>query len=488
MPAATPFDKSRVWLPAGLFGLAVGLHVQAPTLVAWLELGPARARLVEQATATALWLAATYAGVTLLTALLNAAAARRTGHRLPRLVTDLLAVVIWVVAGIGIASQVFEQPVGGLIATSSVALAVVGFAMRDTIASLVAAIAINVERPYHLDDWISLEDGTAARIEEIGWFTTRAVTRDRVRVILPNSQLAASTHKNFGAAGWFWRDTVDLTLDAALPPARIAAVLEAALLEVEALRQRPPGRRADVVVHQIALDGTTWRLRYWLDDYDRAIELKDRVLRAALRHLHHAGLPLARPVREISEVTLPQPGRDDRRPLVDQLAKSELFASLDRGAVETLAGNAEEHRLGQGAMVIEAGAPGRSLFVIVEGLVDVLVVGPDGQEQRVSTLGPGSHFGEFALLCGEPRSATVRTLCRSRLYEIGREALAPILQAEPKLAQRLSDILQRRRSGTREALEARSGNAAAKAHAERQSTDLVATIRRLFGLAEGPGR
>ena len=110
MPATTPFDKSRVWLPAGLFSLAVGLHVQAPTLVAWLELGPGRARLVEQATATALWLAATYAGVTLLTALLNAAAARRTGHRLPRLVTDLLAVVVWIVAGIGIASQVFEQP------------------------------------------------------------------------------------------------------------------------------------------------------------------------------------------------------------------------------------------------------------------------------------------------------------------------------------------------------------------------------------------
>ena len=240
------------------------------------------------------------------------------------------------------------------------------------------------------------------------------------------------------------------------------------------------------MAHAITLDGTTWRLRYWLDDYDRAIELKDRVLRAALRHLHHAGLPLARPVREISEVTLPHPGRDDRRPLVEQLAKSELFASLDRGALDTLAGNAEEHRLGQGATVIEAGAAGRSLFVIVEGLVDVLVAGPDGNEQRVSTLGPGSYFGEFALLCGEPRSATVRTLCRSRLFEIDREALAPILQADPKLAQRLSDILERRRSGTRDVLQASSGNGAAQPTGERRGNELVATIRRLFGLAEAP--
>ena len=488
MRSATPLQKARVWLPAGLLVLAVGLHVQAPALAAWLGLGPPQGRLLEQATATAVWLAATHAGVTLLTAVLNAAAARRTGHRLPRLVTDLLAVVIWIVAGIGIASQVYDQPVGGLIATSSVAIAVVGFAMRDTIASIVAAIAINIERPYHLDDWISLPDGGAGRIEEIGWFTTRAVTRDHVRVILPNSQLAAGVHENFGSAGWFWRDSVYLRLDTALPPSRVKAVLEAALLDVEVLRRRPAGRRADVIAHEITLDGTTWRLRYWLDDYGSAIELRDQVLQAALRHLHHAGLPLARPVREISEVTLPTPGRDDRQPLVEQLRKSELFSGLGGSELEALADNAELHRLGQGATVIEAGASGRSLFVIVEGLVDVLVQGPDGNEHRVSTLGPGSHFGEYALLCDEPRSATVRTLCRSRLFEIDREALTPILRANPKLAQQLSEILERRRSGTREALEARRGNAAEATTKRPDKGDFVATIQKLFGLGDADRR
>jgi|GEM_PF-1735857 len=484
MHAVTPFDPSRVWLPAGLLLLAKGLHLQAPVLAGWVSLDASHARLLAQATATALWLAATCAGLSLLTAVLNTAAARRTGHRLPRLVTDLLAVVVWLAAGIGIASQVFEQPVGGLIATSSVALAVVGFAMRDTIASLIASIAINVERPYHLDDWISLPDGSAARIEEIGWFTTRAVTRDRVRVILPNSRLAAGIHENFGAAGWFWRDSVYLTLDAALPPARVKAVLEAALLDVEVLRLRPAGRRADVLLHETSLDGATWRLRYWLDDYAHAIELKDGVLRAALRHLHHAGLPLARPVREINEVTLPQPGRGDRRPLVEQLAKTELFASLDSAELETLARNAEERHLDTGATVIEAGAPDRSLFVIVEGLVDVLAAAAEGRMHRVSTLGPGSYFGEYALLCDEPRSATVRTLCKSRLFEIDREALAPMLEADPKLTQQLSEVLERRRSGMREALAARRGNGAEAPVPRHGKGDIVATIQKLFGLGD----
>ena len=479
-------NERRHWLPAALLVAAILLQLQVEAVTSWLALAPARSRLLEQATATGLWLAATFAGVTLFNSILNSAAVRRTGHRLPRLVTDLLAVIVWLVAGIGIASQVFDQPVGGLIATSSVALAVLGFAMRDTIASLVAAIAINVEGPYHLDDWISLADGTAARIEEIGWFTTRALTRDRVRVVVPNSQLATSIHKNYGASGWFWRDNVYLTLDAALPPARVAAVLEAALLDVETLRCRPADRRADVVLHAVTLDGATWRLRYWLDDYGQAIELKDRVLGAALRHLHHAGLPPARPVREISETQLPRPGNDERRPLVEQLVKTDLFASLAAPALEALARNATEHRLAQGATVIEAGAPGSSLFLVIEGLVDVLVPGADGREHHVSTLGPGSHFGEYALLCGEPRSATVRTLCKSRLFEVDRHALKPILQANPDLAARLSAILERRQAGTREALAAHRGNGANAPGKHRGKSDLVATIRQLFSLGDQP--
>lgn len=473
-----------VWLPVLLLVAAAGLLQVADAVAGWLALAPARARLLQQLAETAVWLAATFTGVTVLNSLLNTAAQRRTGHRLPRLVTDLLAVVIYVVAGIGIASQVFEQPVGGLIATSSVALAVVGFAMRDTIASLISAIALNVEAPYRLDDWISLEDGGAARIEEIGWFTTRAVTRDRVRIVLPNSQLAASTHENFGSAGWSWRDNVYVTIDAALPPGRVASVLEAALLDVPALRHRPPDRRADVVLDGVTLDGATWRLRYWLDDYGRAIELRDLVLRAALRHLHHAGLPLARPVRQISEVSLPRPGTDDRRPVVEHLAKSELFASLAETAREKLAADAEEHLLEQGATVIEAGSTGSSIYLLVEGLVDVLVPGADGHEHRVSTLGPGSHFGEYALLYGEPRTATIRTLCQSRLFEIDREALAPILEADPALAQRLSAILERRRTGTRDALAAESGNGADQRMPRRNTGDLVATIQKLFSLGD----
>ncbi len=477
-------NERRYWLPLALLVAAIVLQLQVDAISGWLALAPARVRLVDQAAATGLWLAATFAGVTLLNSTLNAAAVRRTGHRLPRLVTDLLAVVVWLVAGIGIASQVFGQPVGALIATSSVALAVLGFAMRDTIASLVAAIALNVEGPYHLDDWISLPDGTAAQIEEIGWFTTRALTRDRVRVVLPNSQLAASLHKNYGAQGWFWRDSVCLTVDAALPPARVAAVLEAALLDVDALRDRPADRRADVVLHEITLDGVLWRLRYWLNDYARAIELRDEVLRAAVHHLHHAGLPLARPVREIGRIRLPRPAGGDRQPLLEQLAKNDLFAGLDGAELGQLAAAALEHRLGQGTTVLEAGTPGRSLFVVVEGLVEVLVQAPKGPEQRVSTLGPGSCFGEFALLCGEPRAATVRTLCQSRLFEIDRDALAPILEANPGLALDLSATLERRRSGTREALEARRGNGAEAPTRPRDKTVLMATIRQLFSLGD----
>ena len=73
-------------------------------------------------------------------------------------------------------------------------------------------------------------------------------------------------------------------------------------------------------------------------------------------------------------------------------------------------------------------------------------------------LEPGSAFGEISLLTGEPRLATVRTLEESVLVEIDKATLAPILQANPSLVDKLDAIVLERRRQTAGQLEnAREG-------------------------------
>ena len=67
-----------------------------------------------------------------------------------------------------------------------------------------------------------------------------------------------------------------------------------------------------------------------------------------------------------------------------------------------------------GEIVFQEGDPGRALFVIVEGTVEITQETVQG-EYVLRTLGPGDAFGELALIDDFPRSATARVAALARL-------------------------------------------------------------------------
>ena len=77
------------------------------------------------------------------------------------------------------------------------------------------------------------------------------------------------------------------------------------------------------------------------------------------------------------------------------------------------------------------------MYVVTDGKVIVSVHEPGG-ERVVATLGPGDVVGEMAMITGERRSATVKAKGRVTALEIAKAALAPLLAAEPKLAERFA--------------------------------------------------
>jgi CRP-like cAMP-binding protein len=95
-------------------------------------------------------------------------------------------------------------------------------------------------------------------------------------------------------------------------------------------------------------------------------------------------------------------------------------------------------------------------------------------------MAPGSIFGEFSLLTGEPRSATVVPFVDSVVYEIGKAVLQPILEQTPDLAHELSRILAARQARTRDLLSRRSLDAAAQAKPSQHA--ILDRLRAFFGL------
>ena len=88
---------------------------------------------------------------------------------------------------------------------------------------------------------------------------------------------------------------------------------------------------------------------------------------------------------------------------VDALARVPLLSSLDHRHLERLAKDFSERTFPAGSVVVREGDDhGIGFFVVADGEA---VASVDGKE--VSKLGPGSHFGEVALISDRVRTASV---------------------------------------------------------------------------------
>ncbi len=77
-----------------------------------------------------------------------------------------------------------------------------------------------------------------------------------------------------------------------------------------------------------------------------------------------------------------------------------------------------EH-FGPGETVIRQGDPGRNVYVIKSGTVEIVTTRPDGSMEVADRLGPGDHFGDVALLHHSlPQRFTVRTATPAQIFRI----------------------------------------------------------------------
>lgn len=86
-----------------------------------------------------------------------------------------------------------------------------------------------------------------------------------------------------------------------------------------------------------------------------------------------------------------------------------VFRRVDEQRLRLVALTGETLRFRPGETLFTHGDDGEAAFVVVEGLAEVSLPGPDGA-RVLAVLGRGELFGEIAALCGRPRTGTVRAL------------------------------------------------------------------------------
>ena len=174
-------------------------------------------------------------------------------------------------------------------------------------------------------------------------------------------------------------------------------------------------------------------------------------------------------------LTVPQPAVATE-PTIDEiqrlLAEVPIFRMLSADDVRALAVGARPLLLGPTQRFVVEGADGTSLFLVGDGEVEVRLRNGDGTDWLVERMGRGEVVGEMALLTGESRSATVRSVDEAVVYEIGREQYEPLLLAHPEWLDELATVMEQRL--------VRRGARLAELRTEQRPQPLLERIRRNF--------
>jgi small-conductance mechanosensitive channel/CRP-like cAMP-binding protein len=399
---------------------------------------------------TGLWLSAGW----LLSRMVNifvwdGAVSRAIGGRVPGLIKTISSGVIACIAATGVVGVVFGLPITGFFATSSVVGLVVGFALRNIINDIFTGVALNIDRGFRIGDWVTVHSGTTdivGQVAEINWRTTRIATEDNTIVILPNGSLGQMIVTNHWGRGREVRFDLDIALDPTVLPDRARRIFLGAVRAVtgrSGILDKP-----DPQVHVTGPTdaGVNYRLRYWIRPWEASSPstARDVVVRSVLSHLRQAGISPAYPKEELY-VSRSAPRSLDSSAVADReelLSRIPVFHDLSDLELKTLAGGMRQRTFASGTVLYCQGDPGSSMFVVVEGVLAATVRRQEGTgQEHAAQFVPGDFFGEFSLLTGDTREATVSATHDSVVFEITKAQVDELCARRPELVETLATAL-----------------------------------------------
>ncbi len=389
----------------------------------------------------------------------------RIPDRLPTIVQDAIVIALFGLA----ATLVLQEKI---LATGAVAAVVIGLAVQETLGNLVAGLAIQTEKPFHVGQWVTI-NGKDGLVTEITWRATKIRTKAGNFVVVPNSVLARDTITNYSEPTASTRIDLDLQVDYSFPPNEVkGAILEAIRFEPLIDRSHEP----EVLVADLGTSAVVYRVRVWVADFALDDRVRDRVRSAVYYEFRRRGIGPAYPVQVYERPHIADRRTPDRTAALERMLRGvDIFAPLSDDQCAELVHSARDRLYGVGEAIVREGEPGSSVFVVFAGDVRV-TAGPGAAE--IARLSRGAYFGEMSLLTGEPRSATVRAVSDCELLEIDAEDFRRLVLTDAALVQRMSEAVADRQAD----LQRRRGVTEPAAVAD-APLSLLAQIQRFFGIA-----
>ncbi len=386
----------------------------------------------------------------------------RLPAHLPAILQDTITAAVFTVVGV----MFFHDRVQ---LTAAAGAVVLGLALQDTLGNVVAGLALQVDQPYGVGDWVKVGDHEG-RVAQISWRATVLRTWDSTLVTLPNSSIATSAIVNFSEPVAPTRVWVDVGVSYTTPPNVVKSVLLEALGRVPLGLPSPP---PDVLVSGFDSSAVTYRACCFVADMERAVFAQDQMRTAIWYAFQRHGLEIPYPIQAEYSIDPPAMRLPEQADLEGLIGRTTLLSGLADDARARLAVTARPRLFGRGETIVRQGDAGRTSFVVARGSVRVSV---EPSDQEVARLGVGEVFGEMSWLTGEPRSATVRAVDDALVFELDDTTLHELASGSPGVLDTLAEAVLRRRLQ----LQAISADSAHRQQAVEPPHTLVARMKRFL--------
>src|SRR5712672_1322875 len=344
---------------------------------------------------------------------------KRHGVTVPKFLTEVVNAVIILIAVFLVLDVGYDQTIKGLLIAPGVAAVVLGLAMQDLVGNVIAGVALQAGKSFVHGDWLII-DNRHAEVIEINWRSTRLRTLDDISIEVPNREIVRQTIVNLNRPTRRHAMRIPVVLDYSAPPTRAKDILLHAVSNAHGVCAEP---RPRVFLKNFGDSGIEYDIKFYIDDHGQSSEIADAIRTNIWYGLHRHGIRIPYPTRTLQ---IERPARDKQQEVQTAariiLRQQPLFKCLSDEQLDSLLPRGKAVHFGRGETVIQQGADGDSMFVLVDGQANV-VVQQNGSPRSVAVLNSGDCFGEMSLLTGEKRNASVIANQDCELVEIGKTVL-----------------------------------------------------------------
>ena len=370
----------------------------------------------------------------------------KTGEQAPKLLQNFISLLIYLSVIAFIVGFIFQKPVTSILVSTGLLATIIGFAMKDFIADVINGISLSIERPYNIGDWIEIENGKyLGKVIDIKWRTTRLLSRNDSMVVIPNNRCGNMIIHNFSKPREVYSSNYWISINSTLPPNLVQRQLLHGMQTVKNIVKDPAPR---AYLADATSEPFKYNVRVWWKSYEFSYFGRDHLFKSITESLAKVGISQTSLQWQVSKR-----GQLDQIELknvtyYDQVQKVDIFQSFSEADINLLISNSQVRTFDPNENIVTENDDGDSLFLIISGNARVSIQ-KDKAEIKLGLLSSGDTFGEFSLLTGDKRSASVKAINHLECMEIPKEALKSIIEKDPNLIDELSTKMAQRQKSNK---------------------------------------